>query len=121
MQPGQVYAVNDPYHGGTHLPDVTVVTPVYAEAATPDDPVLFFVASRGHHAEIGGTTPGSMPADSKSVVEEGVLFDNWLLVDGGQFRETTTRDHLTGPHSLPAAPIPTSPICERRSPRIRRA
>ncbi|WP_409436052.1 hydantoinase B/oxoprolinase family protein [Mycobacterium sp. SMC-14] len=96
MQPGQVYAVNDPYHGGTHLPDVTVVTPVYAEAATPDDPVLFFVASRGHHAEIGGTTPGSMPADSKSVVEEGVLFDNWLLVDGGQFRETATRNHLTG-------------------------
>ncbi|MGB3473420.1 MAG: hydantoinase B/oxoprolinase family protein [Mycobacterium sp.] len=96
MQPGQVYAVNDPYHGGTHLPDITVVTPVYAEAANPDDPVLFFVASRGHHAEIGGTTPGSMPADSKSVVEEGVLFDNWLLVDGGQFRETPTRDHLTG-------------------------
>ncbi|MGB3522818.1 MAG: hydantoinase B/oxoprolinase family protein [Mycobacterium sp.] len=96
MQPGQVYAVNDPYHGGTHLPDITVVTPVYAEGATPDDPVLFFVASRGHHAEIGGTTPGSMPADSKSVVEEGVLFDNWLLVDGGQFRETPTRDHLTG-------------------------
>ncbi|MGB3334551.1 MAG: hydantoinase B/oxoprolinase family protein [Mycobacterium sp.] len=96
MQTGQVYAVNDPYHGGTHLPDITVVTPVYAEAATPDDPVLFFVASRGHHAEIGGTTPGSMPADSKSVVEEGVLFDNWLLVDGGQFREAATRDHLTG-------------------------
>ncbi|WP_125078237.1 hydantoinase B/oxoprolinase family protein [Mycobacterium sp. P7213] len=95
MRPGQVYAVNDPYHGGTHLPDITVVTPVYAQAAGPDDPVLFFVASRGHHAEIGGTTPGSMPADSRSVVEEGVLFDNWLLVDDGHFRETPTRDLLT--------------------------
>lgn len=96
MRPGQVYAVNDPYHGGTHLPDITVVTPVYAEAASPGDPVLFFVASRGHHAEIGGTTPGSMPADSRSVIEEGVLFDNWLLVDDGHFRETPTRDLLTG-------------------------
>ncbi|OBK82294.1 5-oxoprolinase [Mycolicibacter heraklionensis] len=95
MRPGQVYAVNDPYHGGTHLPDITVVTPVYAESAGEGDPVLFFVASRGHHAEIGGTTPGSMPADSRSVVEEGVLFDNWLLVDDGHFRETPTRDLLT--------------------------
>lgn len=95
MRPGQVYAVNDPYHGGTHLPDITVVTPVYAEAASPNEPVLFFVASRGHHAEIGGTTPGSMPADSRSVVEEGVLFDNWLLVDDGHFRETPTRELLT--------------------------
>jgi len=96
MRPGQVYAVNDPYHGGTHLPDITVVTPVYSEAASPGDPVLFFVASRGHHAEIGGTTPGSMPANSRTVVEEGVLFDNWLLVDNGHFRETPTRDLLTG-------------------------
>lgn len=96
MRPGQVYAVNDPYHGGTHLPDITVVTPVYADCATEDDPVLFFVASRGHHAEIGGTTPGSMPADSHSVVEEGVLFDNWLLVDDGQFREEATRALLAG-------------------------
>ncbi len=96
MRPGQVYAVNDPYHGGTHLPDITVVTPVYAEGASPGDPVLFFVASRGHHAEIGGTTPGSMPADSRSVIEEGVLFDNWLLVDEGHFRETPTRELLTG-------------------------
>ncbi|WP_046318064.1 hydantoinase B/oxoprolinase family protein [Mycobacterium sp. UM_Kg1] len=96
MRPGQVYAVNDPYHGGTHLPDVTVVTPVYAESADAHDPVLFFVASRGHHAEIGGITPGSMPADSTSVVQEGVLFDNWLLVDDGRFREAQTRDLLTG-------------------------
>lgn len=96
MRPGQVYAVNDPYHGGTHLPDITVVTPVYADSARPGDPVLFFVASRGHHAEIGGTTPGSMPADSRTVDEEGVLFDNWLLVEDGRFRESQTRDLLTG-------------------------
>ncbi|MEB3020318.1 hydantoinase B/oxoprolinase family protein [[Mycobacterium] crassicus] len=96
MRPGQVYAVNDPYHGGTHLPDITVVTPVYPDTASPGDSVLFFVASRGHHAEIGGTTPGSMPADSRTVEEEGVLFDNWLLVDDGQFREEPTRSLLTG-------------------------
>ncbi|WOQ17827.1 hydantoinase B/oxoprolinase family protein [Raineyella sp. W15-4] len=92
MRPGDVYAVNDPYHGGTHLPDVTVVTPVFDEAG---EQILFFVASRGHHAEIGGVTPGSMPAHSHTIDEEGVLlFDNWLLVDGGQgghFRETATR------------------------------
>lgn len=95
MRPGQVYAVNDPYHGGTHLPDITVVTPVYAESAKAGDPVLFFVASRGHHAEIGGTTPGSMPADSRTLEEEGVLFDNWLLVEDGHFREAQTRALLT--------------------------
>src|SRR5690606_27812857 len=88
MRPGDVYAVNDPYHGGTHLPDVTVVTPVYDDAG---EELLFFVASRGHHAEIGGLTPGSMPAFSKEVGEEGVLFDNWLLVDRGRFREEETR------------------------------
>ena len=94
MKSGDIYAVNDPYHGGTHLPDVTVVTPVYDDARTT---VLFFVASRGHHAEIGGLTPGSMPALSRTVDEEGVLFDNWLLVDGGEpggtgprFREDET-------------------------------
>lgn len=96
LRPGQVYAVNDPYHGGTHLPDITVISPVYRDRAKPDDPVLFFVASRGHHAEIGGTTPGSMPADSSTVDEEGVLFDNWLLVDDGRFREAQTRSLLTG-------------------------
>jgi 5-oxoprolinase (ATP-hydrolysing) len=86
LKPGDVYAVNDPYHGGTHLPDVTVVTPVYE-----GQEVLFFVASRGHHAEIGGLTPGSMPAHSRQVHEEGVLFDNWLLVEGGRLREAETR------------------------------
>ncbi|MEE1751493.1 hydantoinase B/oxoprolinase family protein [Streptomyces sp. SP18CS02] len=92
MRPGDVYAVNDPYHGGTHLPDVTVVTPVFG----PDGTLRFLVASRGHHAEIGGITPGSMPAFSRTVHEEGVLFDNWLLVRDGRLRETATRDLLTG-------------------------
>ncbi|GAB3401276.1 hydantoinase/oxoprolinase family protein [Flindersiella endophytica] len=87
MKPGDVYAVNDPYHGGTHLPDVTVVTPVYDDAG---ESILFFIASRGHHAEIGGLTPGSMPAFSREVDEEGVLFDNWLLVENGRLREAET-------------------------------
>ncbi|GEL17490.1 hydantoinase B/oxoprolinase family protein [Pseudonocardia asaccharolytica] len=104
MRPGEVYAVNDPYHGGTHLPDITVITPVFGSAAGPEPRILFFVASRGHHAEIGGITPGSMPADSREVHEEGVLFDNWLLVaagdgTGGRFREAETRELLAGaPH-----------------------
>jgi 5-oxoprolinase (ATP-hydrolysing) len=89
---GDVYAVNDPYHGGTHLPDITVITPVFDRAG---DDILFYVASRGHHAEIGGITPGSMPASSRQVHEEGVLFDNWLLVENGRFREVDTRRLLT--------------------------
>ena len=80
MRPGDVYMLNDPYHGGTHLPDVTVVTPVFDEAGAR---LLFYVASRGHHAEIGGITPGSMPAFSTEVNEEGVVIDNWLLVRDG--------------------------------------
>jgi 5-oxoprolinase (ATP-hydrolysing) len=92
MRPGDTYAVNDPYHGGTHLPDVTVITPVFD---TEGERVLFHVASRGHHAEIGGIAPGSMPAHSRTIEEEGVLFDNWLLVDGGRFREQETLRLLT--------------------------
>ncbi|MET7648996.1 hydantoinase B/oxoprolinase family protein [Streptomyces sp. NPDC005426] len=94
MRPGDVYAINDPYHGGTHLPDVTVVTPVFDEADGAAA-LRFLVASRGHHAEIGGITPGSMPAFSRTVDEEGVLFDNWLLVRDGAFREAETRELLT--------------------------
>jgi 5-oxoprolinase (ATP-hydrolysing) len=93
MRPDDVYVLNAPYNGGTHLPDVTVIAPVFAEAedgAAPDrvlpDPI-FYVASRGHHADIGGITPGSMPPASRSVEEEGVLIDNVLLVDAGRFRE----------------------------------
>ncbi|PJN30919.1 5-oxoprolinase [Streptomyces sp. CB02613] len=96
LRPGDVYAVNDPYHGGTHLPDVTVVTPVFDEGN-----LRFLVASRGHHAEIGGITPGSMPAFSRTIHEEGVLFDNWLLVRDGRLREEETRDLLA------SAPYPS--------------
>ncbi|MFJ4448874.1 hydantoinase B/oxoprolinase family protein [[Kitasatospora] papulosa] len=97
LRPGDVYAVNDPYHGGTHLPDVTVVSPVFDEPAHGERARLrFLVASRGHHAEIGGITPGSMPAFSRTVDEEGVLFDNWLLVRDGTLREAETRRLLTG-------------------------
>jgi 5-oxoprolinase (ATP-hydrolysing) len=87
MQPGNVYVLNAPYNGGTHLPDVTVITPVFDEAGRE---ILFYVGSRGHHADIGGITPGSMPPDSKTVEEEGVLIDNFLLVEQGRFREKET-------------------------------
>ena len=101
MRPGDTYAVNDPYHGGTHLPDVTVITPVFdtddATATRSEPEILFYVASRGHHAEIGGIAPGSMPAHSRTIDEEGVLFDNWLLAEDGRFREAETRALLTGP------------------------
>ena len=84
MQPGDVYVLNDPYHGGTHLPDVTVITPVYiGNAADP----TFYVGSRGHHADIGGTTPGSMPPFSTRIEEEGVQINNVKLVDRGVLRE----------------------------------
>ncbi|MFF4042487.1 hydantoinase B/oxoprolinase family protein [Streptomyces sp. NPDC001816] len=103
MRPGDTYAVNDPYHGGTHLPDVTVITPVFdtdSATATESEPkILFYVASRGHHAEIGGIAPGSMPAHSRTIEEEGVLFDNWLLAENGRFREEETHRLLTeAPH-----------------------
>jgi len=98
MRPGDVYMLNDPYHGGTHLPDVTVVTPVFDDAGGR---ILFYVASRGHHAEIGGITPGSMPAFSTRVEEEGVVIDNWLLVRDGTLREAQTR------HLLASAPYPS--------------
>ena len=88
---GDVYVLNDPYHGGTHLPDITVVTPVFApQGDQTGDDIWFYVASRGHHAEIGGVSPGSMPASSTRVQEEGVLIDNWLLVQNGQLREAET-------------------------------
>ena len=95
MKPGDVFCVNAPYNGGTHLPDVTVITPVFDEDAEPGAPrILFFVASRGHHADIGGSMPGSMPPDARTVEEEGALFDNFMLVDGGRFLEEKLRAHL---------------------------
>ncbi|MCA1246606.1 hydantoinase B/oxoprolinase family protein [Massilia sp. MS-15] len=95
MKAGDVYMLNDPYNGGTHLPDVTVITPVFDEAGQE---LLFYVGSRGHHADIGGTTPGSMPPDSTHIDEEGVLIDNVMLVDGvdGVLREDTVRALLLG-------------------------
>jgi 5-oxoprolinase (ATP-hydrolysing) len=124
---GDVYVLNDPYHGGTHIPDITVVTPVFAPRAadrpnapqsttamfhrggqddtdvpsvppTADpghDEIWFYVASRGHHAEIGGISPGSMPSASTRVEEEGVLIDNWLLVQDGRLNEAETINLLT--------------------------
>jgi len=90
MQRGDVFVLNAPYNGGTHLPDVTVIAPVFLEGTVPE----FYVASRGHHADIGGTTPGSMPPDSTHVDEEGVLLDNVQLVAGGRFLEAEMRGIL---------------------------
>ena len=95
---GDAYVLNDPYRGGTHLPDITVIVPVfYGEEAEPSA----FVAARGHHADIGGIAPGSMPPDSRSIVQEGVLVDNELLVDEGHFREIEMRS-LLGSGEWPA-------------------
>jgi 5-oxoprolinase (ATP-hydrolysing) len=96
MAPGDVYVLNAPYNGGTHLPDITVVTPVFDQAGAD---ILFFVASRGHHADVGGITPGSMPPDSQTVEQEGVLIDNVTLVDRGRFLEAEISDLLgSGPY-----------------------
>jgi len=93
LKPGDVVALNNPFNGGTHLPDVTVITPVFDQAA---ETILFFVGSRGHHADIGGITPGSTPPVSCTLEEEGVVIDDFLLVDGGHFREAELRALLAG-------------------------
>jgi len=103
LKPGDVLVTNDPFRGGSHLPDVTVVTPVH-DAATGE--LLFFTASRAHHAEIGGVTPGSLPPASKNLAEEGVLIRNFTLVDGGHSREEELKQLLTG------APYPTRAVDE---------
>jgi 5-oxoprolinase (ATP-hydrolysing) len=90
LKAGDVYVLNDPYHGGTHLPDITVVTPVFLKSDVP----RFFVASRGHHADVGGTSPGSMPPFSASIADEGVLIDNFKLVEAGVLRERALLDLL---------------------------
>ncbi|MBX7248258.1 MAG: hydantoinase B/oxoprolinase family protein [Caulobacteraceae bacterium] len=88
MKPGDAYMLNAPYNGGTHLPDVTVIVPVFLnDQGAP----AFYVAARGHHADIGGITPGSMPPASRTVMEEGVLIDDFLLIDEGRLREAATR------------------------------
>lgn len=95
VRPGDVFALNAPYNGGTHLPDITVVTPVFE-----GDEILFWTASRGHHADVGGIAPGSMTPRATTVDEEGVLIDNFLLVENGRFRDAALRDLLTD-HAYP--------------------
>ena len=92
IQPGDSFMLNNPYKGGTHLPDITVVTPVFEKS---HEDVLFYVASRGHHADIGGVTPGSMPPDSRSIEEEGVLIDDLQIVNKNYFLEDEIRKVLT--------------------------
>ncbi|CAA9309230.1 5-oxoprolinase, HyuA-like domain / 5-oxoprolinase, HyuB-like domain [uncultured Leptolyngbya sp.] len=92
MQSGDVYMLNNPYNGGTHLPDITVITPVFDQQGSE---ILFYVASRAHHADIGGITPGSMPPNSTTVEQEGVLIDNFQLVVQGQFQEQALLELLT--------------------------
>ncbi|MGI8502575.1 MAG: hydantoinase B/oxoprolinase family protein [Hassallia sp.] len=98
LKPGNVYLSNNPYNGGTHLPDVTAITPVFDEDGKE---IIFYVASRGHQADIGGITPGSMPPHSTTVEDEGILFDNFLLVEEGNFQEILVRQHLSN-HIYPA-------------------
>ncbi len=88
MRPGDIFMLNAPHAGGTHLPDITLITPVILDG---DSAPAFFTAARGHHADIGGLTPGSMPPHSRNVADEGVLIENFLLVAGGKLRETETR------------------------------
>jgi 5-oxoprolinase (ATP-hydrolysing) len=93
IRPGDVYAINAPYNGGTHLPDITVCTPVFDEE---NRDILFWVASRGHHADVGGISPGSMSPNAVDIEQEGVYMDNFKLVDRGEFREHALYAALTG-------------------------
>ena len=93
LKPGDVVALNNPFNGGTHLPDITVITPVFDESGSA---IRFFVGSRGHHVDVGGITPGSTPPASRTLEEEGVVIDDFLLVDGGNFREAAFRAVLAG-------------------------
>jgi 5-oxoprolinase (ATP-hydrolysing) len=93
LKPGDAVALNNPFAGGTHLPDITLITPVFDEAGTK---IRFFVACRGHHADIGGLTPGSTPPFSKTLEDEGVVIDNVLILSQGQFQEQQFRDILAG-------------------------
>ena len=96
LRPGDVHVLNDPYHGGTHLPDVTAVMPVFDES---EREIVFYVAARGHHADIGGITPGSMPPLSRTLEEEGVLIDDFKFVEAGRLHELELRELLArGPH-----------------------
>jgi len=101
MKQGDIYLTNNPYRGGSHLPDMTVVCPVFSD----DGKLIFFTAARGHHADVGGTVPGSMPPVASHIDEEGVLIDSFLLVSEGKFREDELKDILLG-HKYPARNIP---------------
>jgi N-methylhydantoinase B len=101
IKPGNVYLSNNPYNGGTHLPDVTAITPVFLDINNNISSPIFYVASRGHQADIGGITPGSMPPHSTTVEEEGIIFDNFLLVKEGEFQEALVREHLLN-HPYPS-------------------
>jgi 5-oxoprolinase (ATP-hydrolysing) len=96
MRDGEVYALNNPYRGGTHLPDVTVVMPVFVGGDAP----AFFVAARGHHADVGGITPGSMPPESRSIHDEGVILDDVLVVEDGRLREDAVRAAFAGARNV---------------------
>lgn len=91
LRPGDVWLINSPYHGGTHLPDITVITPVFDDTG---ESVLFYLASRGHHADVGGITPGSMPPRSTSIDQEGVLSSGLKIVEDGRLLESAIRDWL---------------------------
>ncbi|WP_319421684.1 hydantoinase B/oxoprolinase family protein [Pleurocapsa sp. FMAR1] len=99
IKPGNVYLSNNPYNGGTHLPDVTIITPVFGKQDRVKP--IFYVASRGHQADIGGITPGSMPPESQHIEEEGILLNNFLLVEAGNFKENAIRQKLAD-HQYPA-------------------
>jgi len=108
IKPGDSYVLNNPYNGGTHLPDITVITPVFDAGE-----ILFFVACRGHHPDVGGKTPGSAPPDSAHIDEEGVLIDNFKLVDAGTYREAEMMDVLAG--ALHPARNPEQNIADLRA------
>jgi 5-oxoprolinase (ATP-hydrolysing) len=101
LQAGDVVLANNPYNGGTHLPDITAITPVFATGAAPDSPPVLFVACRGHHADVGGITPGSMPALSHSIDDEGLLLDNLFFLEHGSLDEPLWRQRFAaGPHPV---------------------
>ena len=119
IKPGDVYALNAPYNGGTHLPDITVCTPVFDEAGRE---ILFWVASRGHHADVGGVTPGSMSPRATTIEEEGVYIDNFKLVDRGRFRERElSAAARPAQNTRRAIRCRTSTTSRRRSPPTKRA
>ncbi|MEN8263825.1 MAG: hydantoinase B/oxoprolinase family protein [Nitrospirota bacterium] len=101
MKPGDIYLTNNPYKGGSHLPDMTVISPVFSDKGE----LLFFTAARGHHSDVGGTTPGSMPPTAFHIDEEGVLLENFLLVKNNIFKEDELKKSL-GSHKYPARNIP---------------